>query len=111
MVRLSKTVNKLEEKFRALNSAIKLYSFAGNKNRPKPSSADKDFDWQEVFPALRDLLDLLALLDQGASQGFPRAQMTRTWMMIWTVGSSPTAIPWLGLDLALISSAAVREEL
>ena len=30
MTRLSKTVNKLEEKFRALNSAIKLYSFAGN---------------------------------------------------------------------------------
>ena len=28
--RLTKTVSKLEEKFRALNSAIKLYSFAGN---------------------------------------------------------------------------------
>ena len=27
--RLAKTVTKLEEKFRALNSAIKLYSFAG----------------------------------------------------------------------------------
>ena len=27
--RLSKTIDTLEEKFRALNSAIKLYSFAG----------------------------------------------------------------------------------
>ena len=30
--RLVKTVDTLEEKFRALNSAIKLYSFAGGDN-------------------------------------------------------------------------------
>ena len=33
--RLTKTVNKLEEKFRALNSAIKLYSFAGGVPGPE----------------------------------------------------------------------------
>jgi len=33
--RVAKTVNKLEEKFRALNSAIKLYSFAGGVPGPE----------------------------------------------------------------------------
>ena len=33
--RLVKTVDTLEEKFRALNSAIKLYSFAGGDNAAK----------------------------------------------------------------------------
>ena len=35
MRRLAKTVTKLEEKFRALNSAIKLYSFAGGVPGPE----------------------------------------------------------------------------
>ena len=86
---MDKTVNKLEEKFRALNSAIKLYSFAGNIRANTVLIIDYNIDCQEVFLVPRDPQDHQDPLDPVAFLELEdlAARMTRTWMRIWTVGS------------------------
>merc|ERR1711936_1297036 len=48
--RLQRTVNRLEEKFRALNSAIKLYSFAGGVPGPEGPSGPPGPPGPRGFP-------------------------------------------------------------